>query len=258
VAKLAGQFLSICIRAIDYCPPIGLTFGDYLRALITADHDLVPDDPWDYRGALTQAFRRRNIYPRGVTNISEEALLWRPTRKPLVPIRGLDFANLRFRGDPGRTADRKELRTQACILGDFVGRPEHLEEFGLVVNGDPRLDGDTVTLPSVRSIRSSRRVGPDGQIVFDLVAEVTQLCTTTLGTERFQYHGGSTIILGPMGEVRYVILKSVVGANRLERRRKFLDSAAGKNYWQRVDGWYRPKKRLFKLLHGSDSSTSAL
>lgn len=63
VAKLAGQFLSICIRAIDYCPPIGLTFGDYLRALITADHDLVADDPWDYRGALVEGFRLRNIYP---------------------------------------------------------------------------------------------------------------------------------------------------------------------------------------------------
>jgi hypothetical protein len=249
VAKLAGQFLSICIRAIDYCPPIGLTFGDYLRALITADHDLVADDPWDYRGALVEAFRRRNIYPRGVTNISEEALLWRPTRKPLVPVKGLDFATLRFRGDPGRTADRDELRRQACVLGDFVARPEHLEEFGLVANGDPRLEGDTVTLPSVRSIRSSRRVGPDGQIVFDLIAEVTQLCTVTRGSERFEYHGGSTIILDPLGEVRYVILKSVVGANRLERRREFLQSDAGKQFWVYTDGHYVPQKRLFRLLH---------
>ena len=31
--ELATQFLSICIRAIDYCPPIDLTFGEYLRAL---------------------------------------------------------------------------------------------------------------------------------------------------------------------------------------------------------------------------------
>ena len=54
---------------------------------------------------------------------------------------------------------------------------EFFEEFGLVANGDPRLEGDTVTLPSVRSIRSSRRVGPDGPIVFDLIAEVAQLRT---------------------------------------------------------------------------------
>jgi hypothetical protein len=253
VTKLAAQFLSICIRAIDYCPPTGLTFGDYLRALITADYDLVPDDPWDYRGALTYAFRRRGIYPRGVPNISEESLLWRPTRKPLPPVIGLDFGNLRFRGDPGCAADPKELRRQACVLGDFVSRPEYLEEFGLVSNGDPRLDGDSVTLPAIKSIRSSRRVGPDGQIVFDIVAEVTQLRSADRASERFEYHGGSTIILGPLGEVRYVILKSVVGANRLERRRDFLHSLAGKQYWERTDGWYKPRKRLFKSLHSNNS-----
>ncbi len=27
----------MCIRAIDYCAPVGITFGDYLRAVITAD-----------------------------------------------------------------------------------------------------------------------------------------------------------------------------------------------------------------------------
>src|SRR5262249_57635697 len=111
-----------------------------------------------------------------------------------------------------------EVGREAWGVGDFGGRAEHLEEFGLVANGDPRLEGDTVTLPSVRSIRSSRRVGPDGQIVFDLIAEVTQLCTVTRGSERFEYHGGSTIILDPLGVVRYVILKSMVGRNRFDHR----------------------------------------
>ena len=41
-SKLASQFLNICIRAIDYCPPIDLELGEYLRALITADYDLFP------------------------------------------------------------------------------------------------------------------------------------------------------------------------------------------------------------------------
>ena len=39
--KVAIQILHMCIRALDYCPPVDLTFGDYLRALITADRDLV-------------------------------------------------------------------------------------------------------------------------------------------------------------------------------------------------------------------------
>ena len=253
VAKLAGQFLSICIRAIDYCAPVGLTFGAYLRALVTADRDLVPDDPWDYRGALIEAFRRRDIYPRDVGTLSEDALLWRPTRKPLPPIDGLSFANLRFSGDPGHAAGEKEVRRQACVLGDYVSRPEHLEEFGLVAQGDPRLEGDLVSLPTVESVRSSRRIGPDGQIVFDLVAEVTQSRIARIGGARFEYHGGSTVILGPEGEIRYVILNSVVGAGRLERRRQYV-SDTGKPFWHAVDGSYAPRQHLFMLLHRNGNS----
>ena len=257
VAKLASQFLSICIRAIDYCPPVGITFGDYLRALITADWDLVPDDPWDYRGALMEAFRRRDIYPRDVASLSEDALLWRTVRKRLPGIEGLTFANLRFSGDPGRAADEDELLRQACVLGDFVARREHLEEFGLIAADDARLEGDHVSLPRVESIRSSRRTGPDGQIVFDLVAEVTQSRSVKArdGCEPFEYHGGSTIILGPNGEIRYVILKSLVGRDRLERRREFLQSPIGKQYWEVRAGSLEPKKRLFRLLHNSGSAS---
>jgi hypothetical protein len=43
-AKVAGQVLRMCIRALDYVPPVDLTFGDYLRALVTADYDLIPDE----------------------------------------------------------------------------------------------------------------------------------------------------------------------------------------------------------------------
>jgi len=47
----------MCIRALDYCPPVDITFGDYLRALITADVDLVPGDEHHYRVAIIEAFR---------------------------------------------------------------------------------------------------------------------------------------------------------------------------------------------------------
>ena len=39
--RSADQVLNMCIRALDYCPPVDVTFGDYLRAIITADRDLV-------------------------------------------------------------------------------------------------------------------------------------------------------------------------------------------------------------------------
>ena len=40
---MAERLLTICIRALDYCPPTDITFGEYLRALVTADYDLKPD-----------------------------------------------------------------------------------------------------------------------------------------------------------------------------------------------------------------------
>ena len=75
-AKTAQHILTMCIRALDYCPPVDLTFGDYLRAMITADADLVPDDGRNYRIAMIEAFRRRGIFPQGLRSFSEENLRW--------------------------------------------------------------------------------------------------------------------------------------------------------------------------------------
>ncbi len=73
-AKAANHVLSMCIRALDYCPPVDITFGEYLRAIITADVDLVRDDQLDYRLAFIDAFRRRGIYPTGIKTLSVESL----------------------------------------------------------------------------------------------------------------------------------------------------------------------------------------
>ena len=62
-AKVARHVLNMCIRALDYCPPVDLTFGDYLRALITADATWSRDDDRGYRVAFIAAFRDRGIYP---------------------------------------------------------------------------------------------------------------------------------------------------------------------------------------------------
>src|SRR5262249_22329038 len=54
-AKAARHLLQMCVRALDYCPPVDITFGEYLRALVTADADLVPDDGLNYRLAVGEA-----------------------------------------------------------------------------------------------------------------------------------------------------------------------------------------------------------
>ena len=61
--EIAEHLLHICIRALDYSPPNDITFGSYLRALITADLDIAPEDESGYRVALIEAFRARGIFP---------------------------------------------------------------------------------------------------------------------------------------------------------------------------------------------------
>jgi hypothetical protein len=73
-SKTATHVLNMCIRALDYCPPVDINFGDYLRAIITADVDIEPEDEHNYRVAFIQAFRRRGIFPEGVTSLSVDSL----------------------------------------------------------------------------------------------------------------------------------------------------------------------------------------
>jgi hypothetical protein len=71
-------------------------------------------------------------------------------------------------------------------------------------------------------VRSSRRVGPDGQLVFDLVAEVTQRRHASKpGEPVFEFYGGSTVILDPLGEIRYIIRKSVTDNDQLDVQRAY-------------------------------------
>jgi hypothetical protein len=245
-SQLASQFLNICVRAVDYCPPVDIEFGEYLRALITADRDVVRDDRWGYRELLIGAFRERDIYPRGVRFLAEEALLWGGPRRPLTAVPELSFAELRFRGDPGRTAGRPELRRQACALGRLVTRAEHLETFGLMPAG--RCAGGLTERPCVESIRASRRVGPDGQVVFDLVAEVTQRRVVADATGRLAFYGGATVILDPEGQVRFVVSKRVGNEERLARQRDYV-AGAGARYWSPPGGERRPVDSPFRLAH---------
>ncbi|NEJ11005.1 hypothetical protein GR238_37495, partial [Rhizobium leguminosarum] len=74
--KAAEHVMRMCIRALDYLPPVDVRFGDFLRAIVTADHDLVPDDVLCYRLAVIEGFRRRGIVPDGCLSLAPDSLLW--------------------------------------------------------------------------------------------------------------------------------------------------------------------------------------
>jgi hypothetical protein len=81
----AMQILRICVRALDYCPPVDINFGDYLRAIITADCDMVKDDKYFYRIAFIEAFQKRGIFPDGIKSMSVESLCHKEDKGLAIP-----------------------------------------------------------------------------------------------------------------------------------------------------------------------------
>lgn len=223
--KVADQFRRICIRAIDYCPPVDLTFGDYLRGMVTADRSLVREDPYDYREALVNAFRRRKIYPNSVTTMSQHSLLWNRPERRLAPIAALNLGNLRFDGDPGGVPRGTDTRYHATCLGDaIVADPALFAEIGLIA-------GDEAGPVEIASLRPTRRSGPDGQIAFALIAEVVQTRHVPLPDgRRLPMRGGATLIFNAWGRIQLIIRKGL-GADERERRIVAYTTGAGARYW---------------------------
>ncbi|PYT09393.1 MAG: hypothetical protein DMF60_02635, partial [Acidobacteria bacterium] len=88
-SRTAQSTLNMCIRAFEYLPPIDVTFGDYLRALVTADFELSPSDEVGQRAAMIESFRARGVYPESVTSLAEDSLLWEsyePGELPRFPL----------------------------------------------------------------------------------------------------------------------------------------------------------------------------
>ena len=174
-ARSARHVLEMCIRALDYCPPVDITFGDYLRAIVTADFEHDPVDDEHRRVAFIEAFRRRGIVPEGVQAFSVDGLLWR---------HGLSGA--RRRRD-GRGRHRQGVGHRHHIVGTFEGsasalRP-HVEAARRVhqylgqkmANESVVLSGiDPISQFEVHSLRPSIRMDWEGKTFFQWIIELTQ------------------------------------------------------------------------------------
>ena len=137
-----------CRRApVTLTPP----FGEYLRAMITADRELVEDDKHKFRAELIAAFARRKIFPSDVTDISEDALLWKGPFIPLPDLPGLQLSALQLKPDPGQTPDPEEIEREVGALADVVSDPRYSREFRIVRNdsdfGLPTIEFDAYSSP---------------------------------------------------------------------------------------------------------------
>jgi hypothetical protein len=237
--KLAQHFLEMCIRAIDYCPPVDIQFGDFLRALVTADHDLIPDDELAYRETIIRAFGERRIFPRGASSMTEDALLWSEPQTSLPTDPELRLASLRLTDDLSEPADQREIRRLAAAVGMMVSDPRFAGEFGLISPLSRDFDPNTTSIPVIESIRIARRVGPSRQLTLDLIAEVTQRMRVTRGEKTFPFYGGATIILDAAGTIRFVIRKRLDNERRQQEQWDYVNSPSAANFWREEQGRFR-------------------
>lgn len=71
-AAAADYLLTMCIRSLDYCPPVHLEFGDFLSALVTADFEIRPDDSrYRFREHLVRCFGEFGILPASHTKAKD-------------------------------------------------------------------------------------------------------------------------------------------------------------------------------------------
>jgi hypothetical protein len=246
----ADLFFTVCVRALDYCPPVDITFGDFLRALITADFDLHPVDTLGIRDAIMQAFRRRGIVPESATFFSEGAIAWpRAGWLDLDPIHGLDF------GDPNGLTDAQK-DTNKAALAAYLQNPATREKLGFSRDLSFQVD--------VPSFHPVFRINPDGSLRTDMVVEILQCRDAWFDKNRtmgvFPMRGGATVIISkPTVEelrrdanagapIRYVISKHLDGDEgraREDRQRR---------YCQRiglVEGVDRGRFQIdFAMVHG--------
>ena len=256
---IAERLLHICIRALDYCPPNDITFGEYLRALITADIDSSPKDKNGYRLALIEAFRSWGIFPDRVNTLSVESLQWsladnltpletlmmdktakflKQEIRSIVDISTLENDN---RADIYTLSRVAQMKLHQFLLGKREGKfsdeqwSAFLMKLGLTDKPKEFLYGDEIittesTPPlEVHKIRPVYRVGREGELAEQVLVTLTQTFRIENGAlEGATFRGGCTLVINMNKgyNVEYIIYKNITSNNRFTRQ---MDYQQGKN-----------------------------
>ena len=218
----AAMITTMVVRAIDYLPPAGIRFGDFLDAVILADTDLYPEDRDGFRRQFVEACRRRNIHPI-ITHpdhpqTSPPPFTPAPGLAPMPVERALLDAT-RDLGDALRTGTttttrgpsataptqptwRQELQTWARDNFDLLGLAEYgMTKNGLVIDGGNasfRIDQDGFPTAVVTARFIQRNTAAEADLPAHLVG--------------VRLYGGVTIITDPDGRVRHLLGRPVPGS----------------------------------------------
>jgi hypothetical protein len=244
-SSTAAEFFQLCARALDYCPPLDITFGDFLRALITANLDLKQVEGSGVRNALMQAFRVRGIYPESASFFTEDALCWPPLPKwpkpgALPPVQAVikhpktgnkELTSLTFGNPNGLTKEEKNINGN--ILRQYA------QDNAAVLGFDPNPSLPDEFKPYTPSFHPVFRIASDGSLRTDMVVELVQTKRVPFDEKMpnvgsFPMRGGVTLIIsapevdssGKQGvpEVRFAVGKRLTGkegALRQARQRDY-------------------------------------
>ncbi|MDX2178313.1 MAG: hypothetical protein SFV18_01890 [Bryobacteraceae bacterium] len=210
-AQAASHLLTMAIRALDYTPPIDVSFGDYLSALLTADYEASPDDSrFHFRAALRTSFARFGVRPSS------------PARRPEAGVWEAPSAELHYGG-----AHFDSLARDPDEVFQFVWA--NRQELGLFGGAFLR----------VESVRPAVRVGADGFVVRETVAEYVKTLRLRAdelhslgapidrpagmpGSQEIELRGGGTLIFDEFGKLKYHVRNPVLDAGRQTLRLEHL------------------------------------
>jgi hypothetical protein len=236
--EVAQRILTTSIRALDYMPPVDPRFGDYLRALITADADLAPDFGAGYRVALAEAFATRGIGADNVRSVGPESLIWKTLAGAVQSARLNDFIRT-LEVEAYQQSDRRNAfdsaRKNAMLLHQWMDA--NLDEamasdLGLNFSRDAQANRATF---EVHSVRPARRMTAEGEPRLDIIAVITQVLHLPYDEAQpdgptFPFRGGCTLILDReygTDPIRYAVSRPVWNVERQQRERSYRQAASG-------------------------------
>lgn len=211
--ETADHLLTIAIRALDYCPPTDLLFGDFLSAMLTADYELYPDDTrYGYRKALREGFSSFGFKPGSESGErTAEPGLWAgpPEDHPLVYSR----------------THHESMRHD----------PDEVFRFLWENRGVLRIDENAYT--KVEAVWPCGRAGADGFFLRETVAVYSQRIKLEARELRqfglrmpqdmpadlpLTIYGGGTLIFDESGRLKYHVRNRIGNATRQNPRLKYL------------------------------------
>jgi hypothetical protein len=210
----AATVLTMAVRAFDYLPPVDITFGDFVDAVVTADADLNPEDRDGFRRNLVESCRRRGIVPPS----RSAGLRTAPDRwAALEPLPAEDAvlqaaqdlrdpigaaARPHQNGHSHGLAWRRKLQDWARRNGAALGLdPRTLRVDGGNASFRWTQDGSPTTVVTARFVAAAR--GPQER--------------RSAGLGGVRLAGGATVIADGDGRVRHVAVKPVPSDDARDR-----------------------------------------